>query len=95
MLVLSGGFVSKVFMYVMCGVMFIKILIYYMDCWWLKFGVKLVGRMMILIVFFKEVYFLEDVLKFCLEIKIFLIYVGGFVFCEKIDEVLNEGFEVV
>jgi hypothetical protein len=66
-----------------------------MDCWWLKFGVKLAGRMMIPTVPFKEAYFLEDALKFRSEIKIPLIYVGGLVSREKIDEVLNEGFEAV
>jgi len=94
-LVLSGGFVSKAPMYVMRGAMPIKTLTHYMDCWWLKFGVKLAGRMMIPTVPFKEAYFLEDALKFRSEIKIPLIYVGGLVSREKIDEVLNEGFEAV
>ena len=94
-LVLSGGFVSKAPMYVMRGAMPIKTLTHYMDCWWLKFGVKLAGRMMIPTVPFKEAYFLENALKFRSEIKIPLIYVGGLVSREKIDEVLNEGFEAV
>ena len=51
--------------------------------------------MMIPTVPFKEAYFLEDTLKFRSEIKIPLIYVGGLVSREKIDEVLNEGFEAV
>lgn len=63
-LVLSGGFVSKAPMYVMRGAMPIKALTYYMDCWWLKLGVKLAGRMMIPSVPFEEAYFLEDALKF-------------------------------
>lgn len=94
-LVLSGGFVSKAPMYVMRGAMPIKTLTHYMDCWWLKFGVKLAGRMMIPTVPFKEAYFLEDALKFRSKINIPLIYVGGLVSREKIDEVLNDGFEAV
>ena len=94
-LVLSGGFVSKAPMYVMRGAMPIRTLTHYMDCWWLKYGVKLAGRVMIPTVPFKEAYFLEDALKFRSEIKIPLIYVGGLVSREKIDEVLNEGFEAV
>ena len=43
-LVLSGGFVSKAPMYVMRGAMPIRTLTHYMDCWWLKYGVKLAGR---------------------------------------------------
>lgn len=94
-LVLSGGFVSKAPMYVMRGAMPVKTLTHYMDCWWLKWGVKLAGRMMIPTVPFKEAYFLEDAVKFRSEIKIPLIYVGGLVSRAKIDEVLDAGFEAV
>ena len=45
---------------------------------------------------FKEAYFLEDALRFRTEIKeIPLVYVGGLVSREKIDEVLDDGFEFV
>ena len=44
---------------------------------------------------FKEAYFLEDALKFRAEIKMPLVYVGGLVSREKIDEVLDDGFEAV
>ena len=50
--------------------------------------------MMIPTVPFKEAIFWKNALKFRSEIKIPLIYVGGLVSREKIDEVLNEGFEV-
>ena len=95
-LVLSGGFVSKAPMYVMRGAMPIKALTYYMDCWWLKLGVKLAGRMMIPSVPFEEAYFLEDALKFRTALPAMpLIYVGGLVSRTKIDEVLGYGFEAV
>lgn len=94
-LVLSGGFVSKAPMYVMRGAMPIKTLAYYMKCWWLKYGVKMGGRMMIPTVPFKEAYFLEDALEFRKEVKMPLVYVGGLVSREKIDEVLDHGFEFV
>ena len=95
-LVLSGGFVSKAPMYVMRGAMPIKTLTHYMDCWWLKLGVRLFGRLMIPTVPFQEAYFLDDALKFRKAIKdIPLVYVGGLVSREKIDEVLNSGFEFV
>ena len=44
---------------------------------------------------FKEAYFLEDALKFRAELKMPLIYVGGLVSRDKIDEVLDDGFEAV
>lgn len=95
-LVLSGGFVSKAPMYVMRGTMPIKAMTHYMTCWWLKWGVRMAGRMMIPTIPFKEAYFLEDALRFRKEItQIPLVYVGGLVAREKIDEVLNDGFEFV
>lgn len=94
-LVLSGGFVSKAPMYVMRGEMPIRAMTHYMDCWWLKYGVRLAGRMMIPSVPFKEAYFLDDALKFRREIKMPLIYVGGLVSRRKTDEVLDCGFEAV
>ena len=46
-LVLSGGFVSKAPMYVMRGAMPIRSMAHYMDCWWLKYGVRMFGKWMI------------------------------------------------
>ena len=46
-LVLSGGFVSKAPMYVMRGEMPIKTMTHYMNCWWLKYGVRMAGKWMI------------------------------------------------
>ena len=44
---------------------------------------------------FKEAYFLEDALKFRKALHLPLIYVGGLVSRDKIEEVLNDGFEFV
>ena len=94
-LVLSGGFVSKAPMYVMRGEMPIRTMTYYMTCWWLKYGVRLIGKYMIPSVPFREAYFLEDALKFREALDIPLVYVGGLVSRQKIEEVLNHGFEAV
>jgi len=94
-LVLSGGFVSKAPMYVMRGEMPIRTMTYYMTCWWLKYGVRLVGKYMIPSVPFREAYFLEDALKFREALDIPLVYVGGLVSRQKIEEVLSHGFEAV
>ena len=95
-LVLSGGFVSKAPMYVMRGAMPIRSMAYYMDCWWLKYGVRMFGKWMIPTVPFREAYFLEDALKFRTALpEAPLIYVGGLVSREKIDEVLDAGFDAV
>lgn len=94
-LVLSGGFVSKAPMYVMRGEMPIRTMTYYMTCWWLKYGVRLVGKYMIPSVPFREAYFLEDALKFREALDIPLVYVGGLVSRQKIEEVLNHGFEAI
>lgn len=95
-LVLSGGFVSKAPMYVMRGAMPIKAMTHYMDCWWLKLGVRMAGHLMIPTVPFKEAYFLDDAMLFRKEIKnIPLVYVGGLISREKIEDVLDKGFEFV
>ncbi len=95
-IVLSGGFVSKAPMYVMRGEMPLKTLTHYMNIWWLKAGVKIAGKWMIPSVPFEEAYFLPDALKFREAIKDTpLIYVGGLVSREKIEEVLEQGFELV
>ena len=94
-LVLSGGFVSKAPMYVMRGEMPIRSMTHYMNCRWLKYGVRLVGKLMIPSVPFREAYFLDDALKFRKALDMPLVYVGGLVTRQKIDEVLNDGFEAV
>lgn len=94
-LVLSGGFVSKAPMYVMRGEMPIRSMTHYMTCWWLKCGVRLAGKWMIPSVPFREAYFLEDALMFRKAVRMPLVYVGGLVSREKIDEVLDCGFEAV
>jgi len=95
-LVLSGGFVSKAPMYVMRGAMPIRTMTHYMDCWWLKYGVRMVGKWMIPTVPFREAYFLEDALRFRKAIpELPLVYVGGLVSRPKIEEVLGHGFEFV
>ena len=95
-LVLSGGFVSKAPMYVMRGEMPIRTMTHYMDCWWLKYGVRMVGKWMIPSVPFKEAYFLDDALKFRDALPDMpLVYVGGLVDRQRIDEVLDLGFEAV
>ena len=64
-------------MYVMRGEMPIKALTHYMDSRWLKYGVKMFGRMMIPSVPYKECYFLDDAKIFRRELRLPLIYVGG------------------
>lgn len=94
-LILSGGFVSKAPMYVMRGAMPLKTMTHYMPAGWLPLGVKMAGKFMIPSEPFKEAYFLEDALKFRAALKMPLVYVGGLLSREKIDEVLNDGFEFV
>lgn len=95
-IVLSGGLVSATPMYVMRGEMPIKTMTHYMDKWWLKYGVRACGKMMVPTVDYQEAFFLEDALKFreaMPDMK--FIYVGGLVCGDKINEVLSHGFEAV
>ena len=60
--------------------------------WWLKMFLALGGRIVIPTVPFKEGYFLEDAKEFRAALKMPLIYVGGMVSKEKMEEVLDSGF---
>jgi len=94
-LVLSAGFVSKAPMAVMHGAMPLRTLAHYMDFrkfWWLKALVRLGGRIMIPTVPYKDSYFLEEAKVFRAAVKMPLIYVGGMVSREGMEEVLNSGF---
>lgn len=94
-MVLSGGFVSKAPMYVMRGQMPIYSMTHYMKQWWLKYGVRMVGKYMIPTVPFKPLYFMEDAKRFRAELKLPLVYVGGVVDGTGMNKVLSEGFEFV
>lgn len=94
-IVLSGGFVSKAPMYVMRGSMPLKSMTHYMHPWWLKYGVKACGGMMIKNEPYRECYFLEDALKFREALKLPLVYVGGVSCRESMERVLDSGFELV
>lgn len=94
-LVLSGGFVSKAPMYVMRGEMPLRTMTHYMQQWWLKYGVRMFGRMMIPTEPFSELFFLDMARVFRNELSMPLIYVGGVVSGEGAEKVLDEGFDFV
>lgn len=94
-LVLSGGFVSKAPLYVMRGEIPPYSMSYYMKLWWLKLGVRYVGKYMMPAVPFEPLYFLPDARRFRRELDLPLVYVGGVVDGPGIDRVLAEGFEFV
>jgi 2,4-dienoyl-CoA reductase-like NADH-dependent reductase (Old Yellow Enzyme family) len=94
-LVLTAGFVSKAPMEILRGAMPLKTLTYYMDMlrfWWLKIGIRLVGRWMIPTVPYKEAYFLKPAKVFRKALTIPLIYVGGVLSKPIMEDILNEGF---
>lgn len=95
-LVLSGGFVSRAPMYVMRGEMPTYSMSYYMKEWWLKFGVRMFGKMLVPTESYKDLYFLDDARVFRKEISAPLVYVGGVSSRENADKVLDEeGFDFV
>lgn len=94
-LVLSSGFVSSAPMDVMRGAMPFKTMTHYMEGWMMPLLVKLGGPFMVPARPFKEAYFLEDALKFREALNMPLCYIGGLISREKIDEVLDKGFEFV
>jgi 2,4-dienoyl-CoA reductase-like NADH-dependent reductase (Old Yellow Enzyme family) len=94
-LVLSGGFVSRAPMYVMRGKMPVRTLAQHMDNKLMSLFVRLFGSALIPEVPFQENYFLQDALRFRSALKIPLVYVGGILSKENIDEALHAGFDAV
>lgn len=94
-LVLSGGFVSRMPMYVMFGEMPLRTMTRDMEQWWLKYGVRLVGRQMIKTFPYKPLYFLENARRFRSELKMPLVYVGGVTRGEDARKVIDEGFDFI
>jgi len=95
-LVLSAGFVSKAPMEVMRGAMPLKTMAHYMNpwkFWWLKALVLAFGRILIPTVPYKDAYFLDDAKQFRQAVKMPLIYVGGLTSLDKMEEVLDAGFQ--
>lgn len=94
-LVLSGGFVSKAPMYVMKGAMPIYTMTHYMPQWWLKYSVRMFGKMMVHSHEFKPLYFLDQARMFRKELSMPLVYVGGVTSRKDADKVLDEGFDFI
>jgi 2,4-dienoyl-CoA reductase-like NADH-dependent reductase (Old Yellow Enzyme family) len=95
-IVLSAGFVSKAPMEVMRGAMPLRTMAHYvprLQYMWFKPLLLLAGRKLMPTVPYREAFFLEDALKFRAAVKLPLIYVGGMVSRQKMEEVLAEGFE--
>jgi len=94
-LTLSAGFVSHAPMHVMYGSMPTQTMSYYMEPSVIKPLARYFGKLLVPTVPFKEAYFYDDALKFREAVKTPLIYVGGLVARDKIEMVLNAGFEFV
>jgi 2,4-dienoyl-CoA reductase-like NADH-dependent reductase (Old Yellow Enzyme family) len=94
-LVLSGGFVSKAPMYVMRGKMPFHTLSQHTDNAIMGLFVKLFGKFLVPDVAFEPNYFLKDALHFRKNLKLPLVYVGGILSKENIEEALRHGFDAV
>lgn len=94
-LVLSGGFVSRAPMYVLRGAMPVKTLAAHSGNALMNVFIRMFGKMLVPDVKFTEKYFLEDAKIFRKELKLPLVYVGGILSKENIEDVLNEGFDAV
>lgn len=92
-LMLSAGFVSKTPFYMIKGKNPHHQLIKAQKDPLIKIGMLLFSRIILKNYPYKEAFFLEDGLKFRKSLKIPLIYVGGLVSNNKIEEVLSSGFD--
>ncbi len=97
-IVLSGGFVSRHPMYVMCGQFPVKTIVHYFPWkqWWLKLGVTLGGKIVAPTVPFKKLFFMEDSLKFRNAMPDFpFVYVGGVIDRKSADQAIDNGFPMI
>ena len=95
-IVLSGGCVNITPMYVMRGKMPIRSFTYSMPQWWLKLGIRMFGNVMIKPYPYKDLYFLEDAMRFRKELPdMNLIYVGGVSSRESADKIIDSGFQLL
>lgn len=94
-LVLSGGFVSKVPMYIMRGDVPFKEMYEGQTSLTKKIGLLLIGRIMIKSFPFEEAYFLNDARSILKAVKIPLVLLGGLRTLSKMEEVISEGFQFV
>jgi 2,4-dienoyl-CoA reductase-like NADH-dependent reductase (Old Yellow Enzyme family) len=94
-LILSGGFVSKVPMYVMRGDVPLKEMLETQRRLSRKVGLALFGRLLVKHFPFSEAYFLEDALRVRGAVRLPLVLVGGLRTLEKMEETLQRGFDFV
>lgn len=94
-IVLSGGFVSKTPFFMMKGVTPHRELISYQKNPFIKLGMICFSRLIIHDYPYREVYFLDQGVKFRSALKIPLVYVGGIVSHAGIQKALDAGFEFV
>lgn len=94
-LVLSGGFVSRAPMYILRGQMPVNTLALHIDNMVMSFLTKYFGKFIVRSVPFLENYFLDDAKVFRRELKMPLVYVGGILSREDIEQALTAGFDAV
>ena len=94
-IILSGGFVSKSSFFMMKGKIPLKEIMAGKKNMLIKIGMFLFGRLLVKEYPFEEAYFLNDALKFREALSLPLVYVGGLLSREKIEEVISKGFNFV
>ena len=94
-LVLSGGFVSKVPMYVMRGDVPLKEMISTQRRMTHKLGLALFGKLVVKHFPFSEAYFLDDALAVREAVRLPLALVGGLRSLDTMEQVLAQGFDLI
>ena len=95
-LVLSGGFVSRMPMYVMRGAMPFDIMSRGVKNPLMRLGIRMFGHFLVRSLPFEETYFLNDARQMRQAIRtIPLIYVGGLKTYAAIESIFQEGFDFV
>lgn len=92
---LSGGFTSLTPFYLMRGEIPLKEMVESEKNYLQKFALRFFGRSIIKKYEFKENFFFDQALQVRKTTKIPLIYVGGIISAEGVDQVMNAGFDMI
>jgi len=94
-LILSGGFTSKTPFYLMRGEIPLKEMVESEHNYLQKFALRFFGRSIIKKYDFEENFFLKQAQQVRKSTKMPLVYVGGIISAEGIEEVMEAGFDMI
>jgi 2,4-dienoyl-CoA reductase-like NADH-dependent reductase (Old Yellow Enzyme family) len=92
---LTGGHTTRTPMYLMRGDVPLREMIRYESDWVRRFGLRVLGRLLIRRYEFEEAFFLENARRFLTALKLPIMLLGGVTRLETMNAAIAEGFDFV